>query len=168
MLFHRSAFPVSRHNYPIIPIPVLIRLGIVEYQRAGQVRDGGDVRPAGQVSGCLDVESLVDPTLDSERARTLRNQPGRLGRAQHPVQKHIFQLLHGAGWPFDAEGVHRDRQEILERLWQMEEATLLHGGAPDPAETALLDRELIAFEQDTQNGSPWREVLSRIRTAVSR
>jgi hypothetical protein len=61
-----------------------------------------------------------------------------------------------------------DRQEILERLWQMEEATLLHGGVPDPAETALLDRELITFEQDGRNGSPWREVLSRIRTAVSR
>ena len=55
-----------------------------------------------------------------------------------------------------------DRQEILERLWQMEEATLLHGGAPDPAETALLDRELIAFERDGQNGSPWREDALRL------
>jgi hypothetical protein len=61
-----------------------------------------------------------------------------------------------------------DRQEILERLWQIEEATLLEGGTPDAAEAALLDRELTAFEQDGQAGTPWREVLSRIRTASSR
>jgi hypothetical protein len=61
-----------------------------------------------------------------------------------------------------------ERQEILEHLWQIEEATLLHGAAPDAVETTLLDRELAAFEQDGQTGSPWREVLSRIRTASSR
>jgi hypothetical protein len=61
-----------------------------------------------------------------------------------------------------------DRQENLEHLWQIEEATLLQGGVPDAAETAILDRELTAFEQDGQTGSPWREVLSRIRTASSR
>ena len=61
-----------------------------------------------------------------------------------------------------------ERQEILEHLWQIEEAALVQGGAPDAAETALLDRELAAFEQDGQTGVPWREVLSRIRTASSR
>jgi hypothetical protein len=61
-----------------------------------------------------------------------------------------------------------ERQEILEHLWQIEEATLLQGGAPEAAETALLDRELAAFEQDGQTGAPWREVLSRLRTTSSR
>ena len=61
-----------------------------------------------------------------------------------------------------------DRQEIHEHLWQIEEAALLQGGVPDAAETAILDRELTAFEQDGQTGSPWREVLSRIRTASAR
>jgi hypothetical protein len=61
-----------------------------------------------------------------------------------------------------------DRQEILEQLWQIEEATLLQGAAPEGTEIALLDRELKEFEQDGQTGSPWREVLSRIRTASSR
>jgi len=61
-----------------------------------------------------------------------------------------------------------DRQEILEHLWQIEEASLLQGGAPDAAEAAFLDRELTAFEQDGQTGSPWREVLRRIRAASSR
>jgi hypothetical protein len=39
-----------------------VRVGgyrIVEHQRAGQVCDGGDLRPTCQVSGCLDVESLL-------------------------------------------------------------------------------------------------------------
>ncbi len=61
-----------------------------------------------------------------------------------------------------------ERQEILERLWQIEESTLLQGRAPDAAETALSDRELAAFEQDKQTGTPWRETLSRIRRASSR
>ncbi len=107
MSFHRSASPVSRHKYSIIPTLVLIRLGIVEYQRAGQVRNGGDVRPAGQVSGCLNVKSLVDPTLDLERARALRYQPGRFGYGQDLVRSHVLQFLHDARRPFDAKGVHR-------------------------------------------------------------
>jgi len=61
-----------------------------------------------------------------------------------------------------------DRQEIIEHLWQIEESSLLQGAAPDAAETALLDRELAAFERDGQTGTPWREVLLRIRTGSPR
>jgi hypothetical protein len=61
-----------------------------------------------------------------------------------------------------------ERQEVLEHLWQIEDAALLQRAAPDAAELALLDRELAALEQDGQTGVPWREVLSRIRTASSR
>ncbi len=61
-----------------------------------------------------------------------------------------------------------ERQEILEHLWRIEEDSLLQGAAPDADEVALLDRELAAFEKDGQTGPPWREALSRIRTASSR
>ena len=61
-----------------------------------------------------------------------------------------------------------ERQEILEHLWRIEEANLLRGAAPDADEIALLDRELAVFEKDGRTGTPWRKVLSRIRTASSR
>jgi hypothetical protein len=61
-----------------------------------------------------------------------------------------------------------ERREILERLWQLEEHSLLQGPAPDAAEKTLLDRELAAFEQDGQSGSPWREVLQRVRSSSPR
>ena len=36
---------------------------------------------------------------------------------------------------------HLDRREILERIWEMEEADLLKGKEPDAEEKTLLDRE---------------------------
>jgi hypothetical protein len=61
-----------------------------------------------------------------------------------------------------------ERREILEQLWQLEERSLLQDSGPDAAEKTLLDRELAAFEQDGKSGSPWREVLQRVRTSSPR
>lgn len=61
-----------------------------------------------------------------------------------------------------------ERREILEQLWEIEEKSLLEGVEPDPVETALLDRELAAFEKDKEVGAPWREAMARIRRTSSR
>ncbi len=61
-----------------------------------------------------------------------------------------------------------DREEILGRLWELEESDAVHADAPTPDERARLDEALAAFARDPNAGRPWREVMSVIaqRTAV--
>ena len=62
----------------------------------------------------------------------------------------------------------RDRQEILERIWEMEEADLLKGAQPDVEEKALLDRELEEFKSNPNAGAAWSEVEPRLRKQIKR
>jgi hypothetical protein len=59
-----------------------------------------------------------------------------------------------------------DRREILERIWEMEEAALLGGAQPDSDETLLLDRELEEFKPDPKSGSEWKQVEPRLREQI--
>lgn len=59
-----------------------------------------------------------------------------------------------------------DRREILERIWEMEEADLLQGAQPEVGEKALLDRELEEFNADPHAGSEWKEVEARLRQQI--
>jgi hypothetical protein len=59
---------------------------------------------------------------------------------------------------------HGDRREILERIWEMEEADLLRGAAPlDADEKSLLDHEFEEYQADPKAGAEWKEVESRLR-----
>jgi putative addiction module component (TIGR02574 family) len=52
----------------------------------------------------------------------------------------------------------RDRSEILEELWRLEEAA-----GPTPAEKAILREAQEAYEKVGDAGSPWPEVQARLR-----
>jgi hypothetical protein len=56
-----------------------------------------------------------------------------------------------------------ERQEILDRLWDLEELDVLCAQAPSPDERALLDQALADYRRDPHAGRPWREVLTRLR-----
>jgi putative addiction module component (TIGR02574 family) len=58
-----------------------------------------------------------------------------------------------------------DRQEIIHRLWDLEEMALLCGGEPSAEEKALLDEALEEYRRNPHAGRPWREVLSRLRAS---
>ena len=61
---------------------------------------------------------------------------------------------------------HGDRREILERIWEMEEADLLRGAPPDADEKTLLDREFEEYQANPNAGSEWKEVESRLRQQI--
>ena len=54
-----------------------------------------------------------------------------------------------------------DRREIFERIGELEEYDLLHGGKPTAVEKALLDRELEDFRKNPEAGLTWNEVVAR-------
>jgi hypothetical protein len=56
-----------------------------------------------------------------------------------------------------------DHREIFERIGELEEYDLLHGGKPTAEERALLDRELEEYRKNSEAGSTWNEVEARIR-----
>lgn len=56
-----------------------------------------------------------------------------------------------------------DRREIFERITELEEYELIHGGKPSAEEQALLDRELEDYRRNPEAGSAWNEVEARIR-----
>lgn len=56
-----------------------------------------------------------------------------------------------------------ERREIFERIGELEEYDLLHGGKPTADEKALFDRELEEFQKNPEAGSSWNEVETRIR-----
>lgn len=59
-----------------------------------------------------------------------------------------------------------DRREILERIWEMEEADLLKITQPDADERFLLDRELEEYQASPNTGAEWKEVESRLRQQI--
>ena len=54
-----------------------------------------------------------------------------------------------------------DRREILDRLCDLEEQSLLNGAATHE-EKALLDHEAEEYRRNPEAGSSWEEVESRI------
>ena len=51
-----------------------------------------------------------------------------------------------------------ERAEILETLWQLEEA-----GGPTGRERAILNEAQAAYDAEPSAGSTWREVEARLR-----
>jgi hypothetical protein len=58
-----------------------------------------------------------------------------------------------------------DRQEIIQRLWDLEEMALLRGGEPSVEVITQLDQALDEYRRNPDAGRPWREVLSQRRSA---
>lgn len=59
-----------------------------------------------------------------------------------------------------------DRREILERIWEMEEADLLKGIQLDADEKALLDREFEEYKANPTAGAEWKEIEPRLRRQI--
>jgi hypothetical protein len=57
-----------------------------------------------------------------------------------------------------------ERRQVFERLCELEEQDLLHGIGPTEEEKRLLDEALAEFERDVNPGTPWRDVLRRLRS----
>ena len=51
-----------------------------------------------------------------------------------------------------------ERAEILESLWQLEEAA-----GPNERERAILNEAQASYDADPTAGSPWRDVNARLR-----
>jgi len=56
-----------------------------------------------------------------------------------------------------------ERQQVFQRLCELQEGDLLQGVGPSAEERKLLDEALAEFERDRNPGTPWREVLRRVR-----
>ncbi len=61
-----------------------------------------------------------------------------------------------------------ERQEIMDRICELEERDLLDGAGPTAAEKALLDRELEDYRKNPDAGSSWEEVEARLRSQSGR
>ena len=61
-----------------------------------------------------------------------------------------------------------ERRQVFERLCELEEQDLLHGVGPTDEEKRLLDDALAEFERDGNPGTPWRDVLNRLRSPGGR
>jgi hypothetical protein len=55
-----------------------------------------------------------------------------------------------------------ERNQVFERLCELQEADLLRGAGPSENEKRILDEALAEFEADRDPGVPWREALQQI------
>ena len=58
-----------------------------------------------------------------------------------------------------------ERKQVFDRLCELQEVDLLRGAGPSPEEKKILDHALAEYLRDGQTGTPWREVMDRIRGA---
>jgi hypothetical protein len=55
-----------------------------------------------------------------------------------------------------------DRQQVLDKLWELEERDLLQGIGPTPEEQRLLDRELDDYQCNPDAGAEWEGVQKKL------
>jgi hypothetical protein len=58
-----------------------------------------------------------------------------------------------------------EREQVFQKLCELQEYDLLHGAGPTAAEKQVLDHALAEFHRDGNPGMPWREVLQKIRSS---
>jgi hypothetical protein len=58
-----------------------------------------------------------------------------------------------------------ERDQVFQRLCELQEDDLLHGVGPTAKEKKLLDDALAEFQRDGNPGTPWRDVLRQIRSS---
>jgi hypothetical protein len=57
-----------------------------------------------------------------------------------------------------------EREQVLRKLCELQEEDMVRGPGPAAAEQRILDDALAEFERDGNPGTPWREVLQRLRS----
>jgi hypothetical protein len=57
-----------------------------------------------------------------------------------------------------------ERQQLFERLCELQDQDLIEGVGPTDAERQILDEALAEYERDGDHGTPWREAIRGIRT----
>ena len=57
-----------------------------------------------------------------------------------------------------------ERQQLLQRLCELQEQDVLRGVFPTEQERRMLDEALLEYERDRDPGTPWREALREIRS----
>jgi hypothetical protein len=57
-----------------------------------------------------------------------------------------------------------ERDQVLKKLCELQEEEIIRGPGLGVAEKRILDDALAEFERDGNPGTPWREVLQRLRT----
>ena len=60
-----------------------------------------------------------------------------------------------------------EREQVLKKLCELQEEEIIRGAGPGAAEKRILDDAMAEFERDGDPGTPWREVLQRLRTKRS-
>ena len=60
-----------------------------------------------------------------------------------------------------------ERNQLIQKLCELQEDDILRGQAPDPIEKKLLDDAFAEFERDGNPGTPWRDVLKRLHANES-
>jgi hypothetical protein len=57
-----------------------------------------------------------------------------------------------------------ERQQVLERLCELQELDLISGTAPSAEEKRLLDEANAEFEEDGDPGIPWKDAINEVRS----
>jgi hypothetical protein len=57
-----------------------------------------------------------------------------------------------------------ERDQVMRRLCELQEEDIVRGPGPSAAEKKVLDDALAEFERDGNPGTPWRDVLQRLRS----
>ena len=60
-----------------------------------------------------------------------------------------------------------ERDQVLRKLCELQEEEIIRGPGPGAAEKRILDDALAEFQRDGKPGTPWREVLQRLRRKPS-
>ncbi len=61
-----------------------------------------------------------------------------------------------------------ERQEVLEKIWQMNEAELIrHGSGSTAEEKALLDAELEDYRSTPDAGMSWEAAKAKLREPIA-
>jgi hypothetical protein len=58
-----------------------------------------------------------------------------------------------------------ERTQVFQKLCELEEQDILRGEGPTDSEKKILDDALTQFQRDGNPGTPWREVLQRLRSS---
>jgi hypothetical protein len=57
-----------------------------------------------------------------------------------------------------------ERDQVLRRLCELQEEDIVQGPGPSATERKILNDALAEFDRDGNPGTPWREVLQRLRS----
>lgn len=60
-----------------------------------------------------------------------------------------------------------ERDQVLRKLCELQEEEMVRGAGPGTDEKKLLDEALADFRRDGNPGTPWRDVLQRLRSKTA-